>query len=296
MIKKIVLLAAFTLFAFASDSNKFETIDIHKIKSDKSRDNMQKWLNGNFALETYKVNYILPYGYSTRTYASHAPSVQYENIEAELQVSLKLKVGEDLLGLNESYYVSYSHQSFWQIYVQSAPFRETNYNPEAFMIIPINDENSIFELRSLKLAIAHKSNGQPNTSDVVFSDGKPLGNLSRSINYVYATIRTQYDTLIADVSIWGPLGVTENLSDNPDLMDYIGYSSLKFTYFYNDHMFTLMGRGNIETHKGAVVATYSYPIHDNTNLYVKIFSGYEESLIDYNHNLTKFSIGFSFSR
>jgi len=79
-------------------------------------------------------------------------------------------------------------------------------------------------------------------------------------------------------------------------MDYIGYGSVKFTYFYFEHMFTLMARGNLERGRGAIEATYSYPLQDQTNLYVKLFSGYEESLIDYNRNLTKFAIGFSFSR
>jgi hypothetical protein len=71
-----------------------DKINLESIKNDKSKENMQKWLNGNFALETYKVNYLLPYGYSTRKYASRAPTVEYENYEAELQVSLKFKIGK----------------------------------------------------------------------------------------------------------------------------------------------------------------------------------------------------------
>lgn len=288
----ILLLAVLSLYASSSEETK--TVDVNKVENDTSRESMQKWLDGDFGLQTYKVNYLLPYGYATKDYRSKGPIV-YKNIEAELQVSLKIQVAKNLFGLHESYYAAYSHQSFWQLYIYSAPFRETNYNPEAFVIFPVDDTVSVFKLRSLKFAIAHKSNGQPNTEEVDIN-GIPLGNLSKSINYVYSSVRMQHGALITDLTVWAPLGTGDNLSDNPDLMDYIGYGSVKFTYFYFEHMFTLMARGNLERGRGAIEATYSYPLHDQTNLYVKLFSGYEESLIDYNRNLTKFAIGFSFSR
>lgn len=287
----VLLLCVLNLYANSGDD--FETVDVEKVKNDKSKESMQKWLDGDFALQTYKTNYILPYGYSNKEYVSIGP-LEYKNIEAELQVSLKLKVAKNLLGLHESYYLSYSHQAFWQIYIQSAPFRETNYNPEGFVIFPINDTFSYFKLRSLKFALAHKSNGQPNTTDVEI-DGIPIGNVSKSINYVYGSARMQHGALITDFNLLAPLGTGSNLSDNPDLMDYLGYGSVKFTYFYFEHMFTLMTRGNLKTKKGALELTYSYPIR-KSNLYIKLFSGYGESLIDYNRNLTKLAIGFSFSR
>jgi len=57
-----------------------------------------------------------------------------------------------------------------------------------------------------------------------------------------------------------------------------------------------MVRGNLMKENGALEATYSYPLKDKTDLYIKLFSGYGESLIDYNRNVTKLAIGFSFSR
>ena len=79
-------------------------------------------------------------------------------------------------------------------------------------------------------------------------------------------------------------------------MKYMGYTKAKLTYFYKSHMFTLMLQGNLASLKGNIEGTYSYPLKYNTNFYIKIHSGYMESLIDYNHDITKASIGFSFSR
>jgi len=297
----IVLLAfSLSLFADATEVCRVPVADeaknqvkIENITNDRSKENMQSWLNSDFGLKPYRPNYILPFAIANSKYVSHKPQVTYDRKEAELQVSLKLKLAHDLFGLKEKYYVSYTHRAFWQIYIKSSPFRETIYNPEAFVIFPISDKTSGLNIRSFKFAIAHQSNGQPDTTNIPFFNGY---NLSKSINYVYGTLRLQHDTLLTDLTLLVPFPGSANLEDNPDIMKYLGYTQAKFTYFYNEHMFTLMARGNISSLKGAVEATYSYPLPRDTYLYVKLFSGYVESLVDYNREVTKFSIGFSFSR
>lgn len=68
---------------------------------------------------------------------------------------------------------------------------------------------------------------------------------------------------------------------------------------YGKNQFGLLLRNNLDfdDNKGAIEFTYSYPFFNspNTYWYVKIFTGYGESLIDYNVDVTKASIGFSFS-
>ena len=289
-----ILFCLLSLQASADIADKEKSqIKIEDIQNDRSKENMQKWLDGSFGLKPYKDNYIIPLGYATKEYPSHKPGIYYDKKEAELQVSLKLKVYENLFGLNEIYYLSYTHQAFWQIYIESSPFRESIYNPEAFVVFPISDRKSWFQMRSFKIATAHMSNGQPNTRDVPGFKGY---NLSKSINYFYATARFQHGTLLTDVTLMAPFPGSANLDDNPDIMKYLGYTKVKFTYFINDHMCSLMIRGNESSLKGAIEAKYSYPLYADTYLYAKIFHGYGESLVDYNREVTKFSVGFSFSR
>ena len=276
----------------AADESKSK-IETKNISNDTSKKSMEQWMNAEFGLQPYRANYFLPFGIANRTYHSHTAGENFTNKEAEIQVSLKMKAGSNIFDLNEKYYLSYTHHAFWQIYTQSAPFRESLYNPEAFVIFPISDKKSFLQMRSLKFAIAHKSNGQPNTEDNPAYGGF---NLSKSINYVYTTLRLQHKTLITDLTFMTPYLGSSDLTDNPDIMKYLGYTKVKFTYFYNEHMFTLMLRGNIASQKGALEATYSYPVYKSTYLYAKVFSGYGESLIDYNNYITKFAIGFSFSR
>jgi phospholipase A1 len=263
-----------------------------EIKSDtnnhETKEYIKKWEDSSFGLKPHYVNYILPYGFREGKYTSYdTSSGEYDNIEAELQVSLKINIAKHIFGLDEEYYLSYSHRAFWQIYIESSPFRETNYNPEIFILFPLLDNSSIFQLNNLIVGYSHLSNGQGD-------NGESVSN-SRSVDYLYTTLRMEHDALITEFTLWVPFPGND-LNDNPDLMDYVGYGELKFSYFTGKHMFTLKGRGNISTENGAVEATYSYPLIKDVYLYGKIFSGYGESLIDYNNYITKFSIGFSFSR
>ena len=293
----LLLLVSMTLFGVEIKNEK--NIELENVRFDdvEAIKAMNNWLDGVFGLQPNKVNYLMPYAYRETAYKSY-DSVVYKNIEAELQVSLKMGIGSDLFGLGEKYYLSYSHKAFWQIYTDSSPFRETNYNPEAFVVFPIFDKESIFQLRSLKFGIAHNSNGQPESHDTAsytYHYEDPA-NMSRSLNYIYTEATLQHNTLVTDLRVWARLPESKEADDNPDIMEYTGFTEVKFTYFLQKHVMTLMARGNIMKGQGALEATYSYPLLNDTYVYAKVFTGYGESLIDYDNYITKFAIGFSFSR
>jgi len=294
----ILLLLSVSIFASLNKNAKAENIELHEIEDIKAKKSMNDWLDSRFGLLPHYVNYLLPFGYTEHDYKSYEDSDKYGNSEAQIQVSFKINIGNDVFGLDEKYYISYSQRSFWQIYEHSSPFRETNYNPEMFVVFPISDHSSNLHLRSVTLAYSHLSNGQGQTHDesIYTYPYQDPDNRSRGVDNFYLNFRFQYQTLITDFKIWTPPIEDKDRSDNPDIMDYTGYTKLKFSYFKDENMFTLMGRGNPKTMKGAAEATYSYPLINGTYFYAKVFTGYGESLIDYNNNITKFSLGFSFSR
>lgn len=299
----IIFLIGVSLIAESAPSaDETECFEIDAINDKETKKYMQEWRDSIFGLQPHKPNYILPIGVGSGEYDEYVVSDNYRNIEAELQISLKWNLGNSFFELNESYNLAYSHTAFWQIYSSSSPFRETNYNPEFFVVFPIEDD-SVVSLKSVTFGLAHISNGQGNIEDTdipasVASDisAQPyLRNRSRSINYIYLDVNTQYESLLLNARVWVPY-FGADLSDNPDIIDYIGFSKLGFKYFYGKNLFTVDSRLNFTTLKGSLSATYSYPIYDGLFLYTKFFTGYCESLIDYNNYVTKFSIGFSFSR
>jgi phospholipase A1 len=57
-------------------------------------------------------------------------------------------------------------------------------------------------------------------------------------------------------------------------------------------------RGYIGTDKGNVSLNYSIPVarDSDTCLVIRLFSGYGESLLDYNRSITRIGIGLMFNR
>ncbi len=250
----------------------------------------ETWLSGS-DLEAYKLNYFCPVSYAEQTYHSYLKDTEYKHVEVEVQFSIKYNLENDLFGLGGKYYIAYSQHAFWQIYTHSKPFRENIYNPEAFARYDLNVE-SIPSLKILQIGYEHQSNGNPDTTNTII-DGEPVGNISRGLDTLYTIIGFETGDLHTELKAWVPV---TSLSDNPDLMDYIGYTSINMKYFYGRQILSLNARGNLATKKGAVEAAYAYPVGESVNLYFKVFTGYTETMIDYEDYVTKFSIGFSFSQ
>ena len=206
--------------------------------------------------------------------------------EAKFQLSLKARV----LGSKDgphALWLGYTQQSSWQVgnETQSRPFRETNYQPEVIYAYAPKVEN--FEAwRLLTLAYLHESNGRSGVE-------------SRSWNRVYAQFGFEKDfgdgrNLELYVRPWVRVREEAMRDDNPDITDFLGHGDVTAVLRNCGHTVTLMGRGNARTRKGAFQATYSSPRHERfgpLKLYVQFFTGYGESLIDYNWKQTTVGIG-----
>ncbi|EAJ2693043.1 phospholipase A, partial [Campylobacter coli] len=125
-------------------SIKHETQNTQKTpstKEDFSRIALANYLGENssfnpLGISSYKMNYFLPFAYSFGSLGG-----ENRKTEMKFQLSIKKRLFEDLLGLGEKYYVGYTQTSWWQNYKHSSPFRETNYQPEFFVDIPLHFED-----------------------------------------------------------------------------------------------------------------------------------------------------------
>jgi len=90
----------------------------------------------------YKVNYLLPLSYSKDSPTlghNGLPDDQNtynENMEVVFQLSLKKQLSYNLFGWNEFIVAAYTQKVWWQLYDESGPFRETNYQPKIFRTTP----------------------------------------------------------------------------------------------------------------------------------------------------------------
>lgn len=277
----------------------------------------------SFVMRPYRMNYFLPVAYNSSpnedTNLEYDPQAHVQFNEAKFQLSLKAKVWEDLWQkpLQRVYdkagvvkgvdvWVGYTQLSFWQIYNSafSAPFRDTNYEPE--LLFNFRSQYEIPGLAGTKLqyfniGFNHQSNGR----------SRPL---SRSWNRLVGNVGLERGGLNLELKTWYRIPDDESHDDNPDIIRYMGYGELRATYYQDKQRFAVMFRNNLRRENlGAVQLDWSIPpatlgrmlqrhgllsedtVHnwftDKFSLYLQYFNGYGEGLMDYNTSINRISAG-----
>jgi phospholipase A1 len=243
-------------------------------------------ITSSFNLKTYQENYLLPFSYRYDSKIITNGIHESKDLETEFQVSIRYDIKSNIFGLGEIYSFGYTQRSWWQVYADSAFFRESNYQPEFFVKIPTYKTFlKKSPIKGFKIATIHQSNGRG-------------GEYERSWNRLSFSTFIQYKNMIAELELWNRL--PDNIDYNPELLDYLGQGRIKLMLPYNQHLFKLNLSSNPSTHKSAIEFIYSHPLpvreENDLFFFLKTFNGYGESLIDYNQNVNKFSIGVSISR
>ena len=254
--------------------------------------------HGILTVREHNPMYLMPVWYnSSPNYAPSSPTrgaalqerfSDQKRIETKMQVSFKSKIAEDLFKSRADLWFGYTQKSDWQIYNQgrrSAPFRNTDYEPEIFIIQPVKAQLPWGgRLRMLGVGFAHQSNGQSRPE-------------SRSWNKVYAMAGMEWGKLTVIPRVWMRLFDSSGEdNDNPDLTKYLGYGDVKLQYRLNDkHNFSTTLRYNPKSGYGAAEAAYTFPIKGKLQGVVRGFHGYGESLIDYNHKQSGIGFGLMFN-
>ena len=254
--------------------------------------------HGILTVREHNPMYLMPIWYnSSPNYAPSSPTrgaasqerfSDQKRIETKMQVSFKSKIAEDLFKSRADLWFGYTQKSDWQIYNQgrrSAPFRNTDYEPEIFITQPVKAQLPWGgRLRMLGVGFAHQSNGQSRPE-------------SRSWNKVYAMAGMEWGKLTVIPRVWMRLFDSSGEdNDNPDLTKYLGYGDVKLQYRLNDkHNFSTTLRYNPKSGYGAAEAAYTFPIKGKLQGVVRGFHGYGESLIDYNHKQSGIGFGLMFN-
>jgi len=247
-----------------------------------------------FYPRAYKPVYLLPATWTDRINQlpfSAAPdhavneSLGLRPVEVKYQLSLKAKLWEQPFGTPATVWGGYTQSSRWQVYngQESRPFRETNYEPELIVAWPVDARLLGWRLRQLSLALNHQSNGR----------SLPL---SRSWNRWIGEAAFERGDWTAQLRPWWRIGESAGDDDNPDISDYMGRSELLLTGKLGRHIVALQLRHALRggSHsRGSAQLEWSMPVDGALHLYTQWFSGYGESMIDYNHRQNKLGLGIS---
>jgi len=119
-----------------------------------------------FVITPHRPNYFLPIAYTHNPNArnqseSSIPDESLNSVEFKFQLSLKLPVTANILNTDTSLWFAYTQQAYWQAYNSdiSAPFRDTNHEPEAFLLYEVKEESDFFP-KYISFGINHQSNGR----------------------------------------------------------------------------------------------------------------------------------------
>lgn len=244
---------------------------------------------GVFNVRPHHVNYLMV----TRT--AHPNSEPYRpfrdldslssglsHSELVFQLGFKMKLIESAFQKPVDLWFGYTQNSFWQAgnHQASSPFRETNYQPELMAVTPLDFNILGMHASFFNLGLVHQSNGQ-------------AGTLSRSWNRTYAQVGLERAGWTVVGRVWKRFNESAQDDDNKDIVDYMGRGDVVVTYRENGHDYSALLRHNFSTDRGAVQLSWAFPLAGHVKGYAQYFSGYGQSMIDYNYYQNVVGIGLT---
>jgi len=241
---------------------------------------------GKYALMMHRSNYILPFSYNSspneEPFQANSTGEDIEKTEVKFQLSLKVKLWQDIFGKDVDLWFGYTQKSFWQLYdfAESSPFRETNYEPEMLFNFRTHFRLLGMDARMITVGFNHQSNGR----------SEPY---SRSWNRIVGNLGLERGNTTLFLKTWYRIPDSDEKDNNPDLDDYMGHGEIWGYYVWNRHRFGVMLRNNLKfnDNRGAVQLEWTIPISEKVGFYIQYFNGYGESLLDYYDNANRISLG-----
>ena len=262
---------------------------------------------GTFGIRGYRPLSLSWIGSDSVNTAPSSPSaghtattpVDYSTSETRIQLSVRTKIARGLLTdghspQRDSLWFGYTQQSYWQLFNGdiSRPFRSTDHEPELIYILPLDAPlNHGWRLRYGGLALNHQSNGQT----------LPL---SRSWNRIILMAGMEKDDRFSITGrIWARVPERADQDDNPDIADHIGRAEVAALWNVNKtHSLGVTLRHSLRSQaRGSVRLEWMQAIGQKRTdgepsglrFHTQLFSGYGDSLLDYNRRRTVLSVGLS---
>ncbi len=238
-----------------------------------------------FAILPHRPNYVL-YTYNSKLneapFLAVDPETDLQQQELKYQISLRVPLYNRMFGENGDLWFAYTQLSFWQALnlENSAPYRETNYEPELGLTFHTGFSLLGLRHRLFSVGFAHQSNGR----------GDPL---SRSWNRLWASFLLERGNFVLAFKPWYRIPDSSEKDNNPDILDYAGRAELRSAYKYGDQVFSFILRNNlrVDENRSGYELDWSFPFSKRIKGLVQFYNGYGESLIDYNAWTRRVGVG-----
>ena len=223
----------------------------------------------------------------------------YQHGETRIQLSVRTKLAQGLLTQGEpmrkdSVWFGYTQQSYWQVFNSdlSRPFRNTDHEPEVVYIYPSDVKlPGGWRMRYSGAALTHQSNGQSLPLSRTWNRASLMAGFEKD------------DRFMLTAKLWKRMQEDAIKDDNPHIENYIGRAELAGAWNIDQkntvaatlrHNLRSNGNGSLRLEWLSTLGTSSNStIGSGLRFHTQLFTGYGDSLIDFNRRRTVLNVGLS---
>lgn len=202
-----------------------------------------------------------------------------QNSDVKFQISIAQRLTRTTLPGNSFIFLMYTQKTFWNVFQESLPMRDINFNPGIGWSFPFFSKGRY--AGKATILIEHESNGRD-------------GDASRSWNRITFSGSTIIDRwLMVHGKFWIPIIDGQN---NKDILKYCGICQGGVAVTTPDKKFgwslTLVKRKGWNFNFNTIFE-FNWLVHKRSNQYffVQYYNGYGENLLDYNQFHSRLRVG-----
>lgn len=202
------------------------------------------------------------------------------NSDAKFQVSIRHRLTNSTMPFKTYMFLTYTQKAFWDVFKESYPFRDLNFNPTLGLGKALVRNNRF--LGTWSFQFEHESNGR---------DGKDSRSWNKASMGIYFTFD---DHFTFQTKAWVPYIDGQN---NRDIVDYVGWGLFGLDYSNPKKQYNIgcviTKRGGLNLNANIIInASIRLFNDDNQYLFLEYYNGYGESLLDYKEHRQRLRLGF----
>lgn len=235
-------------------------------------DSIRRALDNGPYFTLYKDNYFI-----VGTTIGDKPTAT--NSDVKFQVSIAQRLTKSTLPFNTYLYLFYTQKCMWNVFENSLPMRDFNFNPGIGLAKHLFVKNRY--VGKVTLMLEHESNGRDGIESRSWNKVSLAGNVFIDPNFM------------VHGKIWIPIIDGQN---NQDILYYSGIYQIGTTYTTPNKRFgfalTMVKRKGWNFKYNTIwEVNYRLFKDENQFLFLQYYNGYGENLLDYNQYHSRLRIG-----
>ena len=201
------------------------------------------------------------------------------NSDVKFQLSISQRLTKSRLPFDTYLFIQYTQKAFWNVFQESLPMRDLNFNPGIGLGHLIVHKNKY--IGKAYLMLEHESNGKDSINSRSWNKVSFFGSVILNKNWEL------------QAKTWIPIIDSDN---NRDILKYNGIFQIGLNYRTDNQRLQC---GAIFTQRKAwfgfntqIEVSYKFNERENQYLFVQVYNGYGENLLEYNKYKNMIRVGF----